>query len=230
MDGAKKNYCLICYKRWKRWNWSLIFSILAFSFSIFAAFQCDKRIEADWMSVLVGILSLLVALLVGWQIYKSVESSEKVKRMEHMQSLLDEKIKYMERESCKIDCHVKTANALAIVSKQPLSSYRLLWHALIDALEYNNIECVTGVINNLEAVAIDIIHKERSGKFIYEEQLRVDLANVEDITHMEMEDRGLFPSVRTRYYTINNSMKQCISNIIFQIKNKRIRNYVNTNS
>lgn len=230
MDGAKKEYCSIRYKRWRKWNWSLILSVLAFIFSIFAAFQCDKRIEADWMSILVGILSLLVALLVGWQIYNSIDSLERVKRIEHVQSLLNEKIKYMERESCKLDCLIKTANALAIVSKQPLSAYRLLWHALIDALEYNDIECVTGVINNLEAVAIDIIHKERSGKFIYEAQLRVDLADVEYITNMEMEDRGLFPSVRTRYYTINNDMKQCISNIIFQIKNKRIRDYVNTNS
>lgn len=80
--GAKEEYCSMCYKRWKKWNWSLIFSIIAFLLSVLAAFQCDKRIEADWMSVLVGILSLLVALLVGWQIYNALDLNKKVKDLD----------------------------------------------------------------------------------------------------------------------------------------------------
>lgn len=54
--------------------WSFIISILALGVSCYAAFICDKRIEADWMGVLVGILSLLVTVLialVGWAYYTS---------------------------------------------------------------------------------------------------------------------------------------------------------------
>lgn len=75
MTDGKKDYCCLCPKKW---NWSFIFSIIAFGLSVFAAFQCDKRIEADWMGVLVGILSLLVAILLGWQIYKTIDIDKKI--------------------------------------------------------------------------------------------------------------------------------------------------------
>lgn len=107
MDGGKKEYCSMCYKRWKKWNWSLIFSIIAFLLSLFAAFQCDKRIEADWMSVLVGILSLLVALLVGWQIYKTIDIDRK---MENVKSIARK-----EAEST-IDNYIHVFNAKMILS------------------------------------------------------------------------------------------------------------------
>ena len=38
-------------------------SIAAILLSIYAAFVCDKRIEADWMGILVGVLALLVTVL-----------------------------------------------------------------------------------------------------------------------------------------------------------------------
>lgn len=119
------------------------------------------------------------------------------------------------------------ANAFAVSNKQPLSAYRILWYALIDALEYNDYENLNSVMNNIEAIGKDIVAKERGGEFIYNEQLRVDLAEVEKITNMEMTERGLFPSIHTRYYAINKDMKLCVENIKFQIKNKRVRDYVN---
>ena len=82
-------------------------------------------------------------------------------------------------------------------------------------------------MNNIEAVGKEIVFNERNGKFIYNVQLRVDLNEVERITNMEMTEQGLFPSIHTRYYAINKDMKLCIENIKFQIKNKRVREFVN---
>lgn len=54
-------------------NWTLFFSVLAFLFSGYAVFVCDKRIEADWLGILVGILALLVTVLLGWNIYSAIQ-------------------------------------------------------------------------------------------------------------------------------------------------------------
>lgn len=52
----------------KKENWTLLLSIFAFGLSAYAALACDKRIEADWMGILVGILAILTTVLIGWQI------------------------------------------------------------------------------------------------------------------------------------------------------------------
>ena len=179
------------------------------------------------MGVIVSVLSILVSFLVGWQIYKSVENTEKVRSIERMQSSLREKISSVQREGDRLNCLVKVANALSLVEKQPLSAYRIIWHAFIDALEYNDMECVNGVLNNLETIGRDIVSKERGGKFIYDERMRADLREVERITDMEMTEAGLFPAVRERYYGINRDIKLCVENIKYQVLHKRVRDYVN---
>lgn len=65
----------------KKENWALILSVFAFCFSAYAALACDKRIEADWMGILVGILALLVTVLIGWQIYNVVYLEHKIKQL-----------------------------------------------------------------------------------------------------------------------------------------------------
>lgn len=58
----------------KNWNYiSIGLSVFAIILSGYATFICDKRIEADWMSILVGILALLVTVLIGWNIYSLID-------------------------------------------------------------------------------------------------------------------------------------------------------------
>lgn len=57
---------------------SLAISVISIALSIYATFICDKRIEADWMSILIGILALLVTTLIGWQIF-SIVKIDKIK-------------------------------------------------------------------------------------------------------------------------------------------------------
>lgn len=52
----------------KKENWALLISIAALGLGGYAVFVCDKRIEADWMAILIGILALLTTILIGWQI------------------------------------------------------------------------------------------------------------------------------------------------------------------
>ena len=63
-------------------NLSIAMSIAAILLSIYAAFVCDKRIEADWMGILVGVLALLVTVLIGWNIYALIDFNRAKKEMD----------------------------------------------------------------------------------------------------------------------------------------------------
>lgn len=64
----------------KKENLALWLSIISLAFSSYAALSCDKRIEADWMGVLVGILALLVTVLLGWNIYSAIHIEETINK------------------------------------------------------------------------------------------------------------------------------------------------------
>lgn len=52
----------------KKESCALWISIVALALAGYAVFVCDKRIEADWMAILIGILAILTTILIGWQI------------------------------------------------------------------------------------------------------------------------------------------------------------------
>lgn len=72
----------------KKVNWSILISLIALGLSVYASFVCDKRIEADWMGVIVGILSLLVTTLIGWNIYNLIDINQTRKQIGQLETKL----------------------------------------------------------------------------------------------------------------------------------------------
>lgn len=67
----------------------ILISIIALIISCYAAFVCDKRIEADWMGVLVGVLSLLVTAVIGVNIYTIVDFNRATKEVKRLKNEID---------------------------------------------------------------------------------------------------------------------------------------------
>lgn len=69
----------------KKESWALLLSSMAVGVSLiavcFAAYR-SPNLEFDYQGVLVGILSLLVTILIGWQIYTFIDISKKSKELE----------------------------------------------------------------------------------------------------------------------------------------------------
>jgi len=56
-------------------------SLLSIAAICFALLRCEP-IKADWMAILVGILALLTASLIGWQIYRAIELDRIIRRFD----------------------------------------------------------------------------------------------------------------------------------------------------
>lgn len=69
---------------------AIILSIIAI---IIATIRCEP-ITLDWMGVLVGILSLLVTILLGWQIYNALRIEHQIKNFENK---IEDKIQEIEK-------------------------------------------------------------------------------------------------------------------------------------
>ncbi len=72
---------------------NIILSVTSVIISISAlcvAFIRCSPVEANWMAILVGSLSILVTFLVAWQIYKTIDVENQLKKID---KIYDEKIK-----------------------------------------------------------------------------------------------------------------------------------------
>lgn len=68
-----KNFCI-------KYGISLLAIIISIIALLISWLRCEP-LEMDWMSVLVSILSILVTLLIGWQIYSVLDIKKTVKEI-----------------------------------------------------------------------------------------------------------------------------------------------------
>lgn len=57
---------------------TIISFILSFVAIIVSLFKCESM-SVDWMSVIVGVLSILVTLLVGWNIFTALDFKKEIR-------------------------------------------------------------------------------------------------------------------------------------------------------
>ena len=87
---------------------TIAISITSLILSIYAAFVCDKRIEADWMGILVGILALLTTILLGWQLFSLFNIQELKQEIKDIRNEA-----YVKTEQSLIEFHGVTASTIA---------------------------------------------------------------------------------------------------------------------
>lgn len=107
-------------KKWAKSNWGNCTSLIAIAMSVTAiclSLPTEKPIGIDYMGVLVGILSILVTILVGWQIWSAISIEKKInERVEDARNSLTEAI-----EKTREDLGIAGARATAATLYQAQS-------------------------------------------------------------------------------------------------------------
>lgn len=126
-------------KYWIRSYWGNCLSISAIICSIVAicvSLPSAQELEMDYLGVIIGILSLLVTMLIGWQIYNAITIEKKIK--DETENLKREISDYIESDNGKRDA---------------LSMYVLgLTHARIALIENDYEDAFACFINALDSV------------------------------------------------------------------------------
>ena len=97
---------------------ALAFSVIAAGCSIVAicvANPRDSGLGLDYMGVIVGVLALLVTVLIGWQIYNSIEINHKVNGIEDVATQITNE--RMEKYGHTVKSFVLTLNTFALFER-----------------------------------------------------------------------------------------------------------------
>jgi hypothetical protein len=62
--------------------------ILSFSGVVISLLRIEP-VTLDWMGILIGVLSVLVMLLIGWQIYSFIDFKESAKKMKNLTNIVE---------------------------------------------------------------------------------------------------------------------------------------------
>ena len=132
---------------------ALAFSVIAAGCSIVAicvANPRDSGLGLDYMGVIVGVLALLVTVLIGWQIYNSIEINHKVNGIEDVATQITNE--RMEKYGHTVKSFVLTLNTFALFERN-IDEYA--FNAYMEAIK----EGLKGTDPDAISFALIYIHK-----------------------------------------------------------------------
>lgn len=153
-------------KDWIKSYWSNCLSITAIICSIVAicvSLPSTQELGIDYIGVIVGILSFLVTILIGWQIYNAIIIEKKIK--EETGKLKKEISDYLENDNGKRDSLSMyvlglTHARIALIENDYEDAFACFINALHSVIQIDeNEECIENALHGVHSLAKKAIEK-----------------------------------------------------------------------
>ncbi|MDM8232284.1 hypothetical protein QUW56_02580 [Phocaeicola barnesiae] len=191
-----------------------IISWIALTLSIIACIITLIRVDVtvandSFISMIAGFMGVCATLLVGSQIYNSIETSRRIKelddKLQQTQSALLEARKDNDRFEHYTRYRLYLQVGMSMGHTEPVFAFTELFYALREALRINDSLYTKRVLNEIDTICKRIIKKppfKPSSKF-----------NYENYSPEKLKKYDLYPLIKDKYQGYYNSIvnlyKQC---------------------
>lgn len=149
-------------KKQNKVSWiALVLSIIA---CIITWLRIDVYYTNDtFVGIMAGFMGACATIIVGAQIYNSIETTKKIKELESLQKQVTEDIEYLKKERERGDHYTTFSMNLSVgvstIGDDVFFAFNALVIALEEALILNNPEHIKVVISNIETLCNSMKYK-----------------------------------------------------------------------
>ena len=197
-------------KVWERW---VVYPLLGVSIVFSGAVLCrccpriisPENLGFDYMGVIVGILSLLVGLLVGWQIYKTIEVDKKIESVEsRYRDMLNDEMRKM---SAYTNASAEFIQGIVVLQNMYTDNYAVAYETFsISLLHY--MEAGIDVNDNADNC---VANMEESLKKKEHWDISYDYKKTEDAIKQIIENGGLKQDLIERICRLESMRKEYLN-------------------
>lgn len=167
---------------------SWIALVVSFATLCLCLFRCEP-IEANWMAILIGILSLLTTSLITWQIYRTIELERTIK---HFDRIVNSRLNVIVHDINHIVSafeHRMSSYCPTIQPESQEKSMMYLMMALEEVLQVKTPAANLNSINKIMADILELIEKYKDGAALQlsKEEERRYLSIIRKIEHKDTE-------------------------------------------
>lgn len=190
---------------------AFVLSLLAILFSV-ANFNFSPSTDA-FVGIMAGLIGVCATIMVGFQIFNSIDTKNKLEEFNKAQSFLKEELIQAKKERIR-DEHimkygVNTAFGLSLYKEQPFTAFLVFCIALKEALEANDAVSVKKGVSNL-SVCIKRLKKSITDK---SEISFTDINKIEETRAEDLKKYDLYLLIEKEYETIYNEMLQLVTGL-----------------
>ncbi|MBU3834752.1 MAG: hypothetical protein H9949_03255 [Candidatus Phocaeicola merdigallinarum] len=151
--------CSIYFHKKKNISSNTILSIWSISLSAIAIIVTMVRVDVyftndSFVGIMAGFMGACATILVGVQIYNSIETSRKIKNIDYLQTKIGKDIDFLKNEKERIEHYINYRTLISLgvatIKERPIFALKKYLSALKEALYLNDAQCINRVLLNIE--------------------------------------------------------------------------------
>lgn len=168
--------------------YALMLSGCAFVFSLFTLCRCLPRVlsnqalDFDYIGVIVGILSVLITILVGWNVFSVIDLKNTAKKMEERNKHIEEIKRQMEAMYNSLQEQIfAESNRTALITFQSMADFYLRQNDTSNCFYYTILSIAAAFKSNQEESAkyfIDMVHETEAEKLSFYEETKQTMLKI----------------------------------------------------
>lgn len=142
---------------------AIVFSMISIFISIYCNVRLLEPVKWDLLGVLAGILSILVTVLIGWQLYNIISFERRINKLK--QEIKRENIKQLEGLKKEVEYKIYDAEAQLLYRQslvaEAIDQYYWSLECIMNAIEKTTYNPYTSpeIIEKIDDALMDLIHK-----------------------------------------------------------------------
>lgn len=185
-----------------------IVSWIALALSIIACIITWARVDVyftndTFVGIMAGFMGACATILVGVQIYNSIETSRKIKDIDNLQTKITKDIDFLKDKKERLEHYTnyRTFISLGVATskERPIFALKKYLNALNEALYLNDARCINRALSNIEIFC-------RKSEVINPFTINKDPFNANLYKPENLEEYQSFPLIIDRYKTCYNKI------------------------
>lgn len=157
-------------------NWVSLLALVIALVALMLSYRATPVDFKDYWGFVLGVLTLLVTLLIGWQIYNSIEIKKQLDNTKEKQLEIEKKMTEFNKSLIVMDSGLNFTQGLSNSNERPLSAYRDFINALDSAYDANNHTTVEDCYNNLQAMIQKLTLTLKTNENIEVKEIQIEKA------------------------------------------------------
>lgn len=157
-------------------NWVALVALVIAVVALMLSYRVTPVDFKDYWGFVLGVLTLLVTLLIGWQIYNSIEIKKQLDNTKEKQLEIEKKMTEFNKSLIVMDSGLNFTQGLSNSNERPLSAYRDFINALDSAYDANNHTAVEDCYNNLQAMIQKLSQTLKTNENIEVKEIQIEKA------------------------------------------------------
>lgn len=188
-------------------NWVSLLALVIAVIALMLSYRVVPIDFKDYWGFVLGLQSLFITILIGWQIYDTIDMKKEITNIRKLSVCLTSKIVKMDKAKLKIYAGINFAEGASLMQLQPITAYKLFAVSLLYCMQSQENNRIPSILETMDNIVKELERWYNEDRDLVEDEVSL-IMEYEKRDNMDapLKKEVSYPLIRDKYEQVDMRM------------------------